>query len=59
MKGGSRYKLPGPGGLEVGPGPDGVARFFAVLGSIIMCRFYKLTLSDQTQVTLQLTVFPI
>jgi hypothetical protein len=49
-EGGSRYKL---------PGPDCVVYVFISLGSIIICRLYKLTLSDRAQVTLQLTVFPI
>jgi hypothetical protein len=47
-----RYKLVGPGG----PGPNYVAYVFVFLGRIIMCRLYKLTLSDEAQVTLQLTV---
>jgi hypothetical protein len=55
-EGGSRYKLPGPGGPEGGPGPEFVAYVFVFLGSIIICRLYKLTLSDQAQVTLQLRV---
>ena len=54
--GGSRYKLPGPGCLEGGPGPDYVAYVFVFLSSIIICRLYKLTLSDQAQVILQLRV---
>jgi hypothetical protein len=45
--GGSRYKL---------PGPDYIAYVFVFLSSITICRLYKLTVSDQTQVTLQLKV---
>jgi hypothetical protein len=52
----NRYKLPGPGAPEGGPGPDYVAYVFLFLCSIIICRLYKLALSDQAQVTLQLTV---
>ena len=33
----SRYKLPGPGGLKGGPGPNYVAYVYVVLGSIIIC----------------------
>jgi hypothetical protein len=44
-----RYKLPGLGY---------VAYFFVFLGGIIICRLYRLTLSDQAWVTLQLTVSP-
>jgi len=46
-----RYKLLGPGG----PGLVYVAYVFVFLGSIIFCRLYKLTLSDQAWVNLQLT----
>jgi hypothetical protein len=45
-RGGSRYEL---------PEPEYVAYVFVFLGSII-CRLYKLTLSDQAQVILQLRV---
>jgi len=38
------------------PGPDYVACVFVFPDGIIICRFYKLTLSDQAQVTLQLRV---
>ena len=31
--------------------------FFVFLGRLIICRLYVLTLSDQAQITLQLTVF--
>jgi hypothetical protein len=43
----SRYKLPG---LDI------VAYVFIFVGSIIICRLYKLNLTDQAQVTLQLRV---
>ena len=33
--------------------------YFVFLGSILICRLYKLTLSEKVQVTLQLTVFQI
>ena len=46
----SRYKL---------PGPDCVAYVFVFVGSIIVCRFDTLTLTDQTQFTLRQTVFSI
>ena len=51
---GSRYKLPGPGGPDGGPGPDYVAYVFVYLGTIIICLLYKLTLSAQAQVSLEL-----
>jgi hypothetical protein len=54
--GGPGYKLPGPSGPEGGPGSDYVAYVFVFIGIIIICRLYKLTLSDQAQVTLQLRV---
>ena len=55
---GRRYKLLGSADPEEGPGPDHVACFFFVfLGRLIICRLYVLTLSDQAQITLQLTVF--
>ena len=38
------------------PGPDHVAYVFVFLCSIIICRLYKLILSDKAQVTLQLKV---
>lgn len=47
---GDRYKLSCP----VGPEPENVAYIFVFLGSIIICRWYKLILSDQAQVPLQL-----
>ena len=52
----SRYKIPGPGDPEGGLGPDYLAYVF--LGSIIIYRLYKLTLSDQdqAQITQQLRV---
>jgi hypothetical protein len=54
---GSRYKLPGPGGLEGHPEPDYVAHVFVFVGSVVICQLYKLILSDNAQVTLQMTVF--
>jgi hypothetical protein len=45
----SRYKLREPG-------PEYVVYVFVFLDSIIICRLYKLTISDKAQVTLQLTV---
>ena len=40
-----------------GPSPDYVVGVFVFLGVIIICRTYKLTLSGQEQVILQLTFF--
>jgi len=40
----------------MGTGPKYVTYVFVFLGSIIVCSLYKLTLSDQAQVTLQLWV---
>jgi len=54
--GGSQYKLTGAGHLEVGTQPKYVTYVFVFLGSIVVCSLYKLTLSDQAQVTLQLRV---
>ena len=51
--GGSRYKLAGPGGPEGRFGFDYAAYVFVFPASSIF-PLYKLTLSDQTQVTLQL-----
>jgi hypothetical protein len=45
-------------GPEGGPEPY-VAYISLFLGSIIICQLYKLTLSNQAQVNLQLRVFPI
>jgi hypothetical protein len=56
---GSGHKLPGLNGPEEGPGPSYVAYVCAFRGSIVICRLYNLTLSDHTQTTLQLRVFPI
>jgi hypothetical protein len=53
----SRYKLQGPGRPEWGPTMLHIFMYFS--GSIIICRLYKLTLTDQPQATLQLTVFDI
>ena len=53
MKQGARqYKLLEPGSQAGGPGPKYVAYVFVFLGSIIICQLYKLTLSNQAQVTL-------
>jgi len=38
------------------PVPDCVARVFVCLSSIIVCQTVHITLTDQVQVTLQLTV---
>ena len=42
-----------------GPRPDYGAYVFVLCGNIIICRWYKLTLSDQTQATVETRVFPI
>ena len=55
-EGGSWLKLAGSHVLEGGPGPENVASVFDLLCSTITYLLYKFTLSDQTQVTLQLTV---
>jgi hypothetical protein len=52
----SPYKLLGPGCPEEGPGPYYVVHVFVFLGSVIICRLYKLTLSYQAQFTLRSTV---
>lgn len=52
----SWYKLPGPGSQDGGPGSTFAYDF---LGSVIGCRLYKLTISDQAQVILQLRLFLI
>jgi hypothetical protein len=49
-------KSAGPNVPEGGPGPENVACIFYFLCSIITRLLYKLTLSDQTQVTQQLKV---
>ena len=48
--GGNRYKV---------PWPDYVAYAFIFIRSFIICQLHKLTISDQPQVPMQLTVFPI
>jgi hypothetical protein len=53
---GSQYKLVGPSSLEWGLESGYVAYVFIFLGSIIICHLYRLTLSDQAQVILQLRV---
>jgi hypothetical protein len=39
-------QITGPGGPEEGSGPDYIAYAFVFLCSIIVCRLYKLALSD-------------
>jgi len=39
-------------------GPTTLHIFCVFLGSIIICRLYNVTISNQAQLTLQLTVFP-
>jgi len=46
-EGDSRYKLPGSGGPERGPGPHYFAYVFVFLYNIILCRLYTVTLSEQ------------
>ena len=46
----------GPAVRKGAQGPDYVACVFVCLGIIIICRLYKLTISNQTQITLQLRV---
>ena len=53
---GSRYKIPGPGGSEGGPGSDNFPYVYVFLCSFIICRVYKLILSAQAKITLQLRV---
>jgi hypothetical protein len=48
--GGSRYQLPESGGPEGDSGPDCIAYFFVFPGSTIICRQYKLPLSDKAPV---------
>jgi hypothetical protein len=50
--GGSREKVPGPGGPEWGPRLGCVAYVFVILGSIAVYQLYKLTPSFQAHVTL-------
>jgi hypothetical protein len=45
-----------PGVRKGARGPDYVACVFVGLGIIIICRLYKLTLSNQIKITLQLRV---
>ena len=52
---GIRYRLPGPGGTEGGSGHDNVAYFFVTVVPL-PADCTQLTLSDEAQVTLQLTV---
>ena len=53
---GSRYKLPGLGAPEAGPGASYVAYVCVFRSNIVICRLCKLTLSDHTQVALQLRI---
>ena len=53
---GNFYKLPVYSGMEGGMGPDCVAYVFVFLSHIIICQLYKLTLSYQAQIALQLIV---
>ena len=46
-------------GPEGGPGPHSGAYVFVCPSSSSICALYKLKLSDQTQVAVHLTVFPI
>jgi len=41
------------GSMYISPGPEYIAYDFVFLGSIIICRLSKSTLSDQDRVTLQ------
>jgi hypothetical protein len=52
-------QITGAGGPEGDPEPDFVAYVFVFLCSIIIFPLCKLTLSDHSQVILQLAVFPI
>ena len=54
IEGKSRYKLLASGVPEGGRGPDYVAFVFVSLGSVIIRSSFKLTLSDQTQIILQI-----
>jgi hypothetical protein len=49
-------QITGPADLERSPRPNYVAYIFVFLSSTIICRLYKLNLSDQVQVTLHLKV---
>jgi hypothetical protein len=53
---GSRYKLPGPGHQESDQEPDYIAHIFVFVGNVVICRLYKLILSNNAQVTLQMRV---
>jgi hypothetical protein len=52
---GSRYKFPGHGAPEGGPAASYVPYVCVFHCNLVICR-YKLTLSDHTQVTLQLRI---
>ena len=49
----SRYKLSGLGCPEGNPGPDCLAYVFVFFGNVIICRLYKLALSEEAQDNLQ------
>jgi hypothetical protein len=50
-------KLPTLRCPEGGPEPNYVAPFFVFRGNIIICRWHKLTFSDQAQVPFSVTIF--
>jgi len=54
---GTNYQ--GPAFRKAVRGPIMLLIFFVFLSSVTICRLYKLTLSHQAQVILQLTVFKI
>jgi len=54
--GGKLVRITGARRARRGPEPHYVAHVFLSLDSSIICRLYQLTLSDQTPVTLQMTV---
>jgi hypothetical protein len=53
---GSRYKLPGAGAPEGDTGPEYIAYIFAFICGKILCPLYRLILSAEAKVSLQLTV---
>jgi hypothetical protein len=50
----NRHELTGPGDAERGLGHYHVAYVFVFLGTNSICRLYKLTLSDEHQVSLKI-----
>jgi hypothetical protein len=56
LRGGHPYQIPESGNSKRGPGPKYFAYVLISLHNIITWRVYKLTLSEQAQVTVQLTV---